>query len=45
MIFISHTSLDKPLIEPIAIKLASIYGQEKVFYDSWSIYDLTTNQL
>lgn len=37
MIFISHTSLDKPLIEPIAVKLASIYGQDKVFYDSWSI--------
>jgi hypothetical protein len=37
MIFISHTWKDKPLIEPIALKLADIYGQDKVFYDSWSI--------
>jgi hypothetical protein len=37
MIFISHTWIDKPLIEPITIKLADIYGQDKVFYDSWSI--------
>lgn len=37
MIFISHTSKDKPIIEPIAISLAKIYGQENVFYDSWSI--------
>lgn len=37
MIFISHTKKDKPLIEPIAQKLSKIYGEEKVFYDSWSI--------
>jgi len=37
MIFISHNHKDKVLIEPIAIKLASVYGQDKVFYDSWSI--------
>ena len=28
---------DKPLVEPIALKLAAIFGQDQVFYDSWSI--------
>lgn len=37
LIFISHTRSDKPLVEPIAEKLSSVYGQDKVFYDSWSI--------
>jgi hypothetical protein len=37
MIFISHTHADKPIVEPIAIKLSSVFGQENVFYDSWSI--------
>lgn len=37
MIFISHTKKDKPLVEPIALQLASVFGQENVFYDSWSI--------
>lgn len=37
MIFISYTHNDKPLVEPIAIKLSSVFGQENVFYDSWSI--------
>ncbi|MGE6666671.1 toll/interleukin-1 receptor domain-containing protein [Paenibacillus xylanexedens] len=37
MIFISHNWNDKPLIEPIAIKLAEVFGRDKVFYDSWSI--------
>lgn len=37
MIFISHNSKDKPIVEPIAIKLATVFGQDKVFYDSWSI--------
>lgn len=36
-IFISHNSKDKPVVEPIAIKLAEIFGQDEVFYDSWSI--------
>lgn len=36
-IFISHNYNDKAIIEPIAVKLASIYGRENVFYDSWSI--------
>lgn len=37
MIFISHNHNDKGIIEPIAIKLAGIFGQDKVFYDSWSM--------
>lgn len=37
MIFISHTSKDKPIVEPIALKIASVFGKDKVFYDSWSI--------
>lgn len=37
MIFISHNYLDKELIEEIAQKLSSIYGQNNVFYDKWSI--------
>ena len=36
-IFISHNYNDKDIIEPIAVKLASIYGRDNVFYDSWSI--------
>lgn len=36
-IFISHNYNDKAIIEPIAVKLASIYGRDNVFYDSWSI--------
>ena len=37
MIFLSHNSKDKPIVEPIANRLSEIYGQDKVFYDSWSI--------
>lgn len=37
MIFLSHNSEDKAIIEPIAIKLSTIYGKNKVFYDSWSM--------
>lgn len=36
-IFISHNSNDKQIVEPIAIRLAQVYGQSNVFYDSWSI--------
>ena len=36
-IFLSHNHNDKPLVEPIALQLANIFDQEKVFYDSWSI--------
>lgn len=36
-IFLSHNHNDKPLVEAVAIKLAGIFGQDQVFYDSWSI--------
>lgn len=37
MIFISHTHKDKPIVEPIANKLKEVFGQEEIFYDSWSM--------
>jgi len=37
MIFISHTHDDKPIVEPIALRLAQVFGERNVFYDSWSI--------
>lgn len=37
MIFLSHNKNDKPIVEQVALRLRNIYGQEKVFYDSWSI--------
>ncbi|WP_133137384.1 toll/interleukin-1 receptor domain-containing protein [Legionella rowbothamii] len=37
MIFISHNHMDKTIIEPIALRLREIFGEDKVFYDSWSI--------
>ncbi|MBR1416494.1 MAG: toll/interleukin-1 receptor domain-containing protein [Bacilli bacterium] len=37
MIFLSHNYKDKDIVEPIALKLKEIYGQENIFYDSWSI--------
>ncbi|MCH3980517.1 MAG: toll/interleukin-1 receptor domain-containing protein [Prevotella sp.] len=36
-IFISHNYKDKPVVEPIAMNLASVFGRDEVFYDSWSI--------
>ncbi|WP_414902875.1 toll/interleukin-1 receptor domain-containing protein [Sphingomonas flavalba] len=36
-IFLSHNCNDKPLVEAVAVKLAAIFGQDLVFYDSWSI--------
>ena len=36
-IFLSHNHADKPIVEPVAIRLAQIFGQSEVFYDSWSI--------
>jgi hypothetical protein len=36
-IFLSHTHADKPVVEPIAIRLREVFGQSQVFYDSWSI--------
>ncbi len=37
MIFLSHNFKDKAIVEPIALRLRDIFGQESVFYDSWSI--------
>ncbi|MBL1230325.1 toll/interleukin-1 receptor domain-containing protein [Enterococcus sp. BWB1-3] len=37
MIFISHNYKDKPIVEQFAVRLSETYGQENVFYDSWSI--------
>lgn len=37
MIFLSHNQKDKPIVEPIAIRLSAIFGANNVFYDSWSI--------
>ena len=37
MIFLSHNKNDKQIVEQVALQLRKIYGQEKIFYDSWSI--------
>jgi hypothetical protein len=37
MIFLSHTFVDKPVVEPVAIALRDIFGEAQVFYDAWSI--------
>ena len=37
MIFLSHNTKDKPVVEQVALRLRKIYGQDNVFYDSWSI--------
>lgn len=37
MIFLSHNYKDKEIVEPIAIRLKQAYGENDVFYDSWSI--------
>ena len=36
-IFLSHNFKDKDIVEHIALKLKSIYGQNNIFHDSWSI--------
>lgn len=36
-IFLSHNHKDKPLVEAVALRLADMFGQGEVFYDSWSI--------
>lgn len=36
-IFLSHNYTDKPVVEPVALRLAQIFGESAVFYDSWSI--------
>lgn len=37
MIFLSHNSRDKSIVEPIALRLREEFGQANVFYDCWSI--------
>lgn len=37
MIFISHSHKDKGYVDAIAQQLAETFGQQHVFYDSWSI--------
>lgn len=37
MIFISHNHKDKDVVQPVANILATTFGTENVFYDSWSI--------
>lgn len=37
MIFISHNCKDKQIIEPLALRLREIFGEDNIFYDSWSI--------
>ncbi len=37
MIFLSHNYKDKPIVEQFALRLSEMFGQDKVFYDSWSI--------
>lgn len=37
MIFISYTHKDKQIVDVIAQRLANVFGQANVFYDSWSI--------
>lgn len=37
MIFISYTHQDKSIVDAIAQRLALVFGQRNVFYDSWSI--------
>lgn len=37
MIFLSHNSKDKTIVEPFANRLAEVFGMNNVFYDSWSI--------
>jgi hypothetical protein len=37
MLFISHNYNDKLVVQPIAERLAEIFGRKNVFYDSWSI--------
>jgi hypothetical protein len=37
VIFLSHNYNDKPIVEQIALRLSQLFGQDQVFYDSWSI--------
>lgn len=37
MIFLSHNHNDKVIVEQVAIKLREVFGQDQIFYDSWSM--------
>lgn len=37
MIFISYTHKDKELVDVITQHLSSVFNQDKIFYDAWSI--------
>lgn len=37
MIFLSHQHRDKEIVDPIAYALEATYGEDNVFYDTWSI--------
>lgn len=37
MIFVSHNHKDKAVVEQIALRLRDTFGQDKIFYDSWSM--------
>jgi TIR domain-containing protein len=37
MIFVSHNHNDKIVVEQFAVRLRDTFGQDNVFYDSWSI--------
>jgi hypothetical protein len=37
MIFLSHNHNDEPVVEPVAVRLRGIFGQDNIFYDAWSI--------
>jgi hypothetical protein len=36
-IFLSHKYEDKPIVEPVALRLREIFGEDAIFYDAWSI--------
>ncbi|PSW64965.1 toll/interleukin-1 receptor domain-containing protein [Photobacterium leiognathi subsp. mandapamensis] len=37
MIFVSHNHKDKAVVEQVALRLRDTFGQDQVFYDSWSM--------
>ncbi|MCP3429549.1 toll/interleukin-1 receptor domain-containing protein [Opacimonas viscosa] len=37
MIFVSHNHKDKAVVGQVALRLRDTFGQDKVFYDSWSM--------
>jgi hypothetical protein len=36
-VFLSHKNEDKPIVEPVALRLREIFGEDSIFYDAWSI--------